>query len=155
MMCQRIKNVIMSIPMMIWKSRIVPPEADSGSAVKNIWWIRSEKLLKVNWTISIKIETDSHVSSISDQVVAYILAFLIILCGSIASKGTLVFMLKQVVIFSSSLYVLSKHLVWKNIIFDIIQISLVQTNLPFCNKKTESTQWVPDTIGRNFEVIQC
>ena len=28
-------------------SRVVPPEADSGSAVKNIWWIRSEKLLKV------------------------------------------------------------------------------------------------------------
>ena len=32
------------------------------------------------------------------------------------------------------------------------QISLVQTNLPFCNQKTESTQWVSDTIGRNFEV---
>ena len=35
----------------------------------------------------------------------------------------------------------------------IIQISLVQTNLPFCNQKTESTQWVSDTIGRNFEVV--
>ena len=36
-----------------------------------------------------------------------------------------------------------------------LQISLVQTNLPFCNKKTENTQWVSDTIGRNFEVIEC
>ena len=35
-----------------------------------------------------------------------------------------------------------------------VQISLVQTNLPFCNKKTESTQWISDTIGRNFEVIR-
>ena len=48
-MGQQINFVIMSITMMIWNSRIVPPEADSGSAVKNIWWIRSEKLLKVNW----------------------------------------------------------------------------------------------------------
>ena len=38
------------------------------------------------------------------------------------------------------------------IIKSFTQISRVQTNLPFCNQKTESTQWVSDTIGRNFEV---
>ena len=36
-----------SVIMKKLNSRVVPPEADSGSAVKNIWWIRSEKLLKV------------------------------------------------------------------------------------------------------------
>ena len=72
-------------------------KTSGGSDPRNCWrWIE----------ISIKIETDRYVLwSISDQVVAYILAFLIILCGSIASKGTLVFMLKQVVVFSFSLYV--------------------------------------------------
>ena len=37
-----------SVIMKKLNSRVVPPEADSGSAVKNIWWIRSEKLLKVS-----------------------------------------------------------------------------------------------------------
>ena len=28
-------------------ARVVPPEVEVGSAVKNVWWIRGEKIVKV------------------------------------------------------------------------------------------------------------
>ena len=51
------------------------------------------------------------------QVVAYILAFLIILCASIASKGTLVFMLKQVAVTLLAQIITIIKIVIVNIIF--------------------------------------
>lgn len=55
--------------------RNVPPPVDTGSAVKNKWWIRGERLVKI---------------------LAYILSFCIVLVSAIVSKVTMFFMIKQI-----------------------------------------------------------
>jgi hypothetical protein len=54
--------------------RETPPSLDTGSAVKNELYIRGEKLAKV---------------------LAYLLAFAIVLVSSIVSKGSIIFIIQQ------------------------------------------------------------
>merc|ERR1711892_234093 len=55
--------------------REVPPAVDTGSAVKNIWWIRGEMFVKL---------------------MAYIFAFCFVIISSVVAKGTMIFMIKQI-----------------------------------------------------------
>ena len=71
--------------------RETPPPLDTGSAVKSKIWKRLEKLSKV---------------------FAYIISFMVVLGCAVVSKGTMVFMFKQ--------------------------IAREPTNIPFCNPKTGS-----------------
>ena len=86
--------------------RETPPSLDTGSAVKSEIWKRLERLSKV---------------------FAYIVSFGIVFCCSIVSKGTMVFMFKQ--------------------------LASKPTNIPFCNDLGEGTQYFPgNSSGMNFEV---
>merc|ERR1711892_143064 len=62
--------------------REVPPSIDTGSAVKNIWWIRGEMFVKV---------------------MAYIFAFIFVIVSSVVAKGTIIFMIKQISINSENI----------------------------------------------------
>ena len=55
---------------------------DAGSAVKNKWWIRGERLVKI---------------------LAYILSFAIVLTSAIVSKSSMMFMIKQIALNSTNI----------------------------------------------------
>jgi hypothetical protein len=74
-------------------------------------------------------------------VLAYILAALILLVSSITAKGATVLMVKQVE--DGPIHTRPSS-----------QLSLSPTNLPFCNTRTATSQWVQDSIGRKFEVLR-
>ena len=63
-------------------SRDIPPPVDTGSAVKNVWWIRAEKLLKV---------------------VACLVSFATVLVTASVSKASMFFMLKQIALTPSDI----------------------------------------------------
>ena len=62
--------------------RNVPPPVDAGSAVKNKWWIRGERLVKV---------------------LAYIFSFIIVLVSATVAKTSMFLMIKQISLSSSNL----------------------------------------------------
>ena len=65
-------------PLKKWDQfRNVPPPVDTGSAVKNHWWIRGERLVKI---------------------LAYIFSFIIVLVSATVSKTSMFFMIKQIAI---------------------------------------------------------
>ena len=78
---------------------------DTGSAVKNIWWIRGEKFLKI---------------------AACVLSFAIVLVSASVSKASMFFMMKQ--------------------------IALTPSDILFCNTGRQGSQYIPDTLNRNFVV---
>ena len=62
--------------------RNVPPPVDAGSAVKNKWWIRGERLVKI---------------------LAYILSFIIVLISATVAKTSMFFMIKQIALSSTNI----------------------------------------------------
>ena len=62
--------------------REVPPSVDTGSAVKNIWWIRGEMFVKL---------------------LAYIFAFCFVITSAVVAKGTMMFMIKQISMTSTNI----------------------------------------------------
>ena len=63
-------------------SRNVPPPVDAGSAIKNIWWIRGERLVKI---------------------LAYIFSFAMVLLSATVSKTSMFFMIKQLALTPSNI----------------------------------------------------
>ena len=100
-------QVLHAPPVKKWDQfREVPPAVDTGSAVKNIWWIRGEMFVKL---------------------LAYLFSFIFVLVSSVVSKGTMVFMIKQ--------------------------ISRTSSNIAFCNTRKNGAQYISDpTQQKQFEV---
>ena len=80
--------------------RETPPSLDTGSAVKSEIWKRLERLTKV---------------------FAYLVSFVFVFSCSIVSKGSMIFMFKQ--------------------------IAQDSTNIPFCNDVGKGTQYISGNSG--------
>ena len=94
-------------PLQKWNQfRELPPQTDTGGAVKSEFWTKSERWLKA---------------------VTYVVIFIIVFGSSIVSKGSIVFMIKQ--------------------------LSAKSTNLAFCNDDGRGSPYVPsNSTGDKFQV---
>ena len=78
-----------------------PPQHDTGGAVKSEFWTKSERWLKA---------------------FTYVVTFVIVFGSSVVSKGSIVFMIKQ--------------------------LSTAPNNLAFCNNDGRGSPWVPSSWAR-------